>query len=64
MPVSETVLTWVNALDEDRKYELREELRSGDFVTHGENFTKAELLQYVSSTWVETHPSEYVICPR
>jgi len=64
MPVSENVLFWVKSLDESRTYELREELKSGEFVTHGEYFTKPELVRYVTSTWIDSAPPEYVICGR
>ena len=64
MPIDTHIKQWVESLDDDRCYELKEELRSGEFVTHGTSFTKTELLQYVTSIWIDSVPPEFVICGK
>ena len=68
LTAKQAALQWIAFLDPSLRYELREELPSGQFVTHRFTedcipFTHSELKWYVQNIWLDSHPPELVICP-
>lgn len=59
---------WLNALDQERSYTLKEEFQDGTIGTHWKTldtdvFSYQELVDYVSAIWLPSHPAELIICP-
>ena len=64
----EVMQRWVDALDPERMYTLKEEFEDGHLATHwntldSDEFTHAELKAYVNNIWVPSHPYVLLICP-
>ena len=63
----QSTLDWIDSLDPTCYYELREEVRNGDCITHKASaeravFTHEELMTYVYNIWLDSHPPELIIC--
>ena len=59
---------WLDALDPERNYTLKEEFGDGTIATHwntkdNDVFTYQELRDYVWAIWIPSHPCELIICP-
>ena len=64
----EVMQRWIDALDPERNYTLKEEFQDGHIATHwntmdSDEFTHEELKCYVNAIWVPSHPAELIICP-
>ena len=64
----DTMKAWLDALNPQLSYTLKEEFRDGQIGTHWNTadtdvFSYEELVDYVSTIWLPSHPAELIICP-
>ena len=52
---------WLQSLDKDSNYNLQEELRSGELVTHLVDVTHEEMYQYARAVYIPSHPPKFVV---
>lgn len=52
---------WLLSLDRSCNYNLQEELRSGELVTHLIDVTHGEMCQYARAVYIPSHPPKFVV---
>ena len=52
---------YMNGLNPNYCYDVREELKSGMIVTHKENITLREAKDYVRMIWIESSPPNIIL---
>ena len=65
-PVHDTLLfkyaeRYINTLNPNHHYDVREELKSGKVITHLENVTHREARDYVRMIWIESVPPNIIV---
>ena len=52
---------YMNGLNPNHSYDLREELSSGHIITHLNNVSLQEVKDYVRMCWIESVPPNYLV---
>ena len=52
---------YLNSLNPNHRYDVREMLRSGTIVTHCTDVTLQEAKDYVRRCWIEAVPPEFIV---
>ena len=52
---------YLNALNPNHRYDVREELKSGTIITHEENVSLQYAKDYVRKVWVASHPPNMIV---
>ena len=52
---------YLNALNPNHRYDVREELKSGMIVTHKEDVSLREAKDYIRMIWIESSPPNIIV---